>query len=171
MNKLLSYNCNIMKEDATINPETKNSPCFNRLVKAFQWSDSYRVLYPNARSYSRYYEIKGMSGASRLDRQYHWGAISIVSAEYVPVAFSNHMGYIIKMNVPNPLARLICPKSRPMFKVKEEVAYDQKFKDRVKVAMEEWGDVGNLGLPIFQWWELIVKPGIRKIAMDRQINI
>ena len=166
------FNCIISKEDATNNPETKHSPCLSRLVKAFNWSDSYRVLHHHTKAFSRYYVVNGISGASRIDRQYHWGEISILSAEYIPVAFSDHFGHIVKMKVPDPLSRLICPKSRPIFKVKEEVAFDREFQDRVKSSMEEWGNVDH-SLPIFQWWELVIKPGIRKIAMDRskQINI
>ena len=161
------FNSIILKEDATNNPESKNSPCLSRLVKAFSWLDSYRVLYPHKKSFSRFYNIKGIVGASRIDRQYHWGEISILSAEYIPVAFSDHYAHTIQMMVPDSLARTLCPKSRPVFKVKEEVAYDKDFQDRVKMAMDEWGDVRDLALPVFQWWELIVKPGIRKIAMNR----
>ena len=35
------------------------------------------------------------------------------------------------------------------------------------MALEEWEQVRQAGLPVLSWWELIVKPGIRKIAMSR----
>ena len=37
----------------------------------------------------------------------------------------------------------------------------------VKEAMGEWEEVLKEGLPVMSWWEMIVKPGVRKIAMDR----
>merc|ERR1711888_325269 len=39
--------------------------------------------------------------------------------------------------------------------------------------MQEWDEVRVQGLPVLLWWEMIVKPGIRKLAMVRskQINL
>ena len=37
--------------------------------------------------------------------------------------------------------------------------------------MNEWENVKRLGLPITQWWEFIVKPGIRKIGLERSKEI
>ena len=59
------------------------------------------------------------------------------------------------------------PRARRQFKIKEEVARDFQFQDTVKVAMEDWEQERQAGLPVLSWWELIVKPGIRKIAMFR----
>ena len=166
------FNCIIDKCDATNNPEAKYSPCLMRLVKAFKWTDSFRLIHQNKRSFSRYYESKGTVGASRLDRQYQWGDLSILSADYSSIAFSDHLAHIVQIKVPVSLARLLGPKSRPIFKIKEDVAYDKLFQDTVRISMGEWEHVRKQGLPIFQWWEWIVKPGIRKIAMNRskQIN-
>ena len=38
--------------------------------------------------------------------------------------------------------------------------------------MDEWNQVRQEGLPELSWWDMIVKPGIRRIAMERskQIN-
>ena len=63
------------------------------------------------------------------------------------------------------------PRTRPLFKIREEVVRDSEFQDRVKLAMEEWTGIRGEGLPILSWWELIVKPGIRKIAMERSKEI
>ena len=166
-------NCIINKQDATNHQEAKMSPCLSRMVKTFGWTDSFRSLHPSSSTFSRYYEARGVSGATRIDRQYQWGNIVSVQAGYSPVAFSDHLAHTIQIRVPEPLSRLLCPRSRPMFKVKEVVARDKEFQGRVKLAMEEWGDVRAEGLPVLSWWEIIVKPGIRKIAMDRskEINI
>ena len=164
-------NCIINNEDATNNPQSKFSPCLSRLVKAFNWCDSFRKIHPAKKSYSRYYEVRGVVGASRIDRQYHWGEIEVLSAVYTPIAFSDHLALVTKMKVPDQLTRFLCPKSRPIFKIREEVAKDKQFQERVKLAMEDWVYVRSEGLPVFQWWELIVKPGLRKIAMNRSKEI
>ena len=165
------FNCIINKADATNNPEQKISPSLSRLVKVFDWSDSYRFLHPISPTFSRYYEARGVTGASRIDRQYHWGNIIPTEAEYLPLAFSDHLAHIVKVSVPDQLARMFSPRSRPLFKIKEEVARDILFQDNVKVAMEEWEQVKQAGLPLLSWWELIVKPGIRNIAMSRSKEI
>ena len=50
-------------------------------------------------------------------QEYHWGEIVSVMAEYTPIAFSDH-----------PLARLLSPTNRPIFKIREEVAMDKSFR-------------------------------------------
>ena len=148
------------------------SPCLGRMVKTFDLTDSFRTLHPTSRIFSRYYETRGTSGATRIDRQYQRGAIMSVMAEYTPIAFSGHLVHTVKVKVPDPLARLLSPTNRPIFKIREEVALDKEFQERVKLAMIMWEDIRLEGLPVLPWWEIIVKPGIRKIAMARskQIN-
>ena len=165
------FNCIISKKDATQFSDSKMSPCLARLVKALEWIDSYKSIHPEATIFSRYYESRGRSGATRIDRQYQWGEIVTVQAEYTPVALSDHLAHTVKIRVPHLLARLCCPRGRPMFKVREEVIKDKQFQERLKQAMEEWKGVKMEGLPILSWWELIVKPGIRKLAMERSKEI
>ena len=119
----------------------------------------------------RYYEARGDTGASRIDRQYHWGDIIPLHAEYTALAFSDHLAHTVKIRVPDQLFRMCSPRSRPQFKVREEVARDSEFQESVKVAMEEWEQVRQEGLPVLAWWEIIVKPGIRKIAIERSKEI
>ena len=64
-------NCIIEKEDATHHPESKVSPSLKRLVKTFNWSDSFRSLHPKSKSYSRYYKTDKVQGSSRIDRCFH----------------------------------------------------------------------------------------------------
>ena len=143
------------------------SPSLARLINVFDWSDSFRYLHPSSPTLSRYYEERGITGASRIDRQYHWGSIVPIQAEYSSIAFSDHFTHTVKVTVPDQLARMCTPRARRQFKIKEEVARDFQFQDTVKVAMEDWEQVRQAGLPVLSWWELIVKPGIRKIAMFR----
>ena len=37
--------------------------------------------------------------------------------------------------------------------------------------MHDWHEVHELGLEILTWWELLVKPGIRKLALQRSKEI
>ena len=63
------------------------------------------------------------------------------------------------------------PKSRPLFKIREEVVRDPLFQEKIKAAMEEWVEVQKEGLSTLTWWEIMVKPGIRRIAMERSKEI
>ena len=126
------------------------SSCLSRWSKSFRWVDSYRVIHPHTQAFSRYYEVKGVAGASRIDRQYHWGDIKVLSADYRPIAFSDHLSLIIKVQVPTFMSKLLSPKSRPIFKIKEEVAQDLLFQEAIKKGMEEWATVKEYGLDVLQ---------------------
>ena len=168
-------NCIIEKKDATKYPEAKMSNCLKRLVKLKNWNDSFRVLHPTSQQYSRFYENARAEGASRIDRCYHFGSLEIVQAIYVPVAFSDHFAHVVEFMVPDNLSSILSPKCRPSFKIRAEVIRDKIFKDRLEVAMQMWmrvrsyqGD-GNVGKSsgVLSWWEHLVKPGIKKIALER----
>ena len=81
-------------------------------------------------------------------------------AEYTAVAFSDHLAHTVEVKVPDPLARMCCPRSRPEFKIREEVARDTMFQQWVEESLAEWESVRQEGLPVLFWWEIIVKPGI-----------
>ena len=71
------------------------------------------------------------------------------------------------MSLPAALQNAFCPKSRPIFKIRPAVVYDKVFKARVMYSMNEWEAVKNFGVPLLSWWEVLVKPGIRKLAITR----
>ena len=104
-------------------------------------------LNPKSLTYSRYYEARGVTGASRIDRQYHWGEIIPTMAEYSPIAFSDHLTHTVKVKVPNPLARMFSPKTRPQFKIREEVARDTNFQEWVRESMQEWESIRHESSP------------------------
>ena len=56
--------------------------------------------------------------------------------------------------------------------MKEEVILDKDFQSSLSEAMIGWQRIKSFGLETIQWWELIVKPGIRRLAMlrGRQLN-
>ena len=91
------FNSIMALNDSTRNPQTKVSPSCRNLVKSFSWSDSFRTLYPRAPQYSRHSDHPHHgSGASRIDRSYHWGNIEVREAEYASISFSDHLCLIIQ---------------------------------------------------------------------------
>ena len=76
-------NCITDKKDATHNPEAKISKGFQRLAKLKDWKDSFRTLYPDTVAFSRHYENSRDSGASRIDRSYHYGDLKVIEAKYL----------------------------------------------------------------------------------------
>ena len=168
-------NCITDKKDATHHPEAKMSKGLARLIKLCDWQDSYRVLYPNTESFSRYYENARGEGATRIDRCYHFGDLDIVEAKYLPAAFSDHFGLIIQTAVPDTLSRVISPKYRLSFKLTPEVIKDTLFKQRLEMLMCSFNRVrefqGSKGVGVLQWWELLVKPGILRLGLSRSKEI
>ena len=65
------------------------------------------------------------------------------------------------------------PTSRPSFRLKADVIKDQEFQSRLSEAMTSWQrvrdfqDKDSRQLGVLVWWESLVKPGIRKIAIQR----
>ena len=162
------WNCIIKEMDATKNAAQKMSPSLKRLVRTFSWGDSFRSVYPTSPIFSRYYEhSKFGEGATRIDRQYHWGNIQIANAKYVGVAFSDHQALVIKIKLPKTSQKIVCPKGKPQFKAKADVIRDPIFLQRLKHKFCLWSEVKQAGLDLLSWWELIVKPGVRKLLIER----
>ena len=129
------FNCIIDKKDATNHAQAKMSPNLKRLVKTFQWKDSFRTLYPQQGTFSHYYKIGEQSGASRIDTQYHWGQVEVNKSQYIPAAFSDHLGLLIEIKVPCTFSRDFCPPGQPHIRIRDEVAHDEVFKQQVATKM------------------------------------
>ena len=110
------FNCITNRIDCTSYPVSKMSPSLTRLLRTFKWTDSFRALHPSSPSFSRYYVARGSLGATRIYRHYH-------------------LGHTLVVKVPDPLVRILSPKSRPLFKIREEIAKDVEFKARVEENM------------------------------------
>ena len=161
-------NCITNKIDCTHHPAPKMSPCLSKIIKTFDMKDCFRKLHPTSKTYSHYYHTTHLGeGATRIDRSYSWGDLKVVAASYEPVAFSDHMAYIVSYSLPTPSARIFSPRSRPTFKVRSEVILDQLFQKNLSDSMKDWEQMKDLGLEVLQWWELVVKPGIKKLAIKR----
>ena len=53
------------------------------------------------------------------------GNIVPLSADYVPITFSDHQAHSVKILFPEGMSTPYSPKSRPLFQVMEEVIKDQ----------------------------------------------
>ena len=95
--------------------------------------------------------------------------MSVTKSEYIPVAFSDHFGLVVEAKVPFKLSQQI-RKGGP-FKIKNDVACDPDFKKSVAASITVWKEMLNYGLDIITWWEIVVKPGIRRLAMERAKSI
>ena len=160
-------NCIIDKADATNHPDSKMSNSLKRVTKVFDMKDSFRMLYPKVKAFSRYYGDTRGQGATRIDRQYHFGNISIKEAKYLPLAFSDHHGLVITICLPDPLSKIIFPNTRPQFKLKDDVIHDPVFQESLAIAMSDWKNIKAFGMDTLLWWEVMVKPGIKKLGMQR----
>ena len=85
----------------------------------------------------------------------------------MPLSFSDHHGLVVEVILSDPLSRIISPKGRSTFRLKDEVITDVQFQVSLSEAMLGWQRIKSLGLETMQWWEIIVKPGIRKLGMLR----
>jgi hypothetical protein len=166
-------NCITNKIDSTHHPASKMSPSLARMVQIFDMADSFRTLHPSLKIFSHHYSTAQLGpGGTRIDRSYSWGEMSVLEAKYLPVAFSDHMAYVVSFSLPAPYARIFSPRSKPLFKIRPEVICDPVFQEWLADSMTDWKKVKELGLDVLQWWEIVVKPGVKKLAIHRskQIN-
>ena len=77
------------------------------------------------------------------------------------------MGHIVSLVLPDQLSRMMCPKTRPTFKIKQDVVKDSLFQERLRDSMENWTEIKSYGLDVVPWWDLIVKPGVKQLAIQR----
>ena len=93
--------------------------------------------------------------------------MAVLEVKYVGLAFSDHQGLIVKIKLPETKSKLLCPRSRPQFKAKPEVVKDKVFNNRLKDKFADWAEVRQAGLNLMPWWDLIVKPGIKRLLIER----
>ena len=136
-----------------------------RIIKVFEWKDSHRILFPSTTEYSHFYSVGQINGATRIDRKYIWGEVTVHRSEYIPVAFSDHYGVVSDISLLSAFTRQVFPRGSRSFKIRNAVAQDAIFQGRVSTAMENWKQIRNSGLDTLTWWELVVKPGVRNLAV------
>ena len=92
----------------------------------------------------------------------------------MPLAFSDHFAHLVEFKLPGSLSSILSPKNRPHFKVGAEVIRDQVFKVQLAEYVKLWERVKDYNTEssgLLAWWETLVKPGIRKIALERSKEI
>ena len=162
------FNCITDKKDATNNPDQKMSECLKKLIKLYGLKDVYRQLYPHSKQFSRYYISKGVKGATRIDRAYAWGNVKIREAEYIATSFSDHYSHVVTIENQTPQQEK--SKGKSIYKIKYFIVDDKIFQERVEHAFAEWLETKEGLCPIF-WWENVVKPGIKTLAIKREKEI
>ena len=102
------------------------SPALKRLVSSFSFKDSYRVLHPNENVFSHYHDQgKFGNGATRIDRQYHWGDLTILEAKYIGIAFSDYQALLVKVRFPNFGSKVVAPHLKPLLKPNQMLSKTQ----------------------------------------------
>ena len=157
------------KKDALNYPEQKMSKCFKKLINLYELSDTFRHIYPHSKQFSRYYVWKGKEGATRIDRCYSWGNMRVQEAEYLVVSFSDHLAHVITLDT-SSIKSLNNHRKRSLYKIKHFVIEDVIFQSNVRNSFQEWLILKDGLSPTF-WWENIVKPGIKYIALSREKEI
>ena len=166
------FNSIVRHIDSNKSPESRVSPACKSLVAAFEWTDSYRDIYPTTLQYSRHMtHAHHGHGATRLDRAYHWGEIKVNQVDYLSISFSDHLSLVTKYKLPKSLQRHLAPRNRPAFKISPSVVKDELFNQRLKTSMTEWIRVLDSGVEMLTWWEILVKKGIKQLAMTRSREI
>ena len=88
------------------------------------------------------------------------------AAKYVGVSFSDHHSLVIKFSLPVSFSSILLPETQHTYKADPQVVKDPVFKKRLQDSFKGWSAVKeNVGFMI--WWETIVKPGIRKLLIQR----
>ena len=143
------------------------SPTLRRLISMLNIKDCYRIIHGKTKEFSRYYEIQNKQGATRIDRIYASSTLFILQAKYIPLSFSDHWGHIIKIKIHDDITILQCPRPKSDFKIKTKIVDDISFQKEVATSLEYWKYLKEkYDHNILEWWEFIVKKGIRDIAID-----
>ena len=124
-------------------------------------------------SFSRYYSSQKFGhGATRIDRLYHYGGVYSTKSEYKATAFSDHWAQIVTYHTPDVDQCSRGPKIKPTFKISYNVIDDDIFQKSLKSSVEHLITLKNhYNYPVLDWWELLVKPGIKKLAIERSKEI
>ena len=158
------------KKDSLLHPDKNISKCFRKLIKLYNLSDAFRELHPHAKQFSRYYTWKGIEGATRIDRCYSWGNLVTREASYHAISFSDHLAHVIKFCSNKEPSLKENPRRRSIYKIKHWIVKDNIFQNNIRVEFKTWMEMRDYFSPIYLW-EDVIKPGIKKIAINREKEI
>ena len=90
-------------------------------------------------------------------------------AEYLAVSFSDHLAHVVTFTTP-AVKKKNESRRRALYKIKHFVVEDDLFQKSVRVSLQEWLLIKNGLTPTF-WWENVVKPEIKALALSREKEI
>ena len=132
------------------------------------------VTYLGKKHFSRYYQKQTtFDGGSRLYRSYSSRCIIPNKSTYHPVAMSDHFMLEVNYILQEPFNLFYIPKPKLPFKIKPEIVNDPDFVLEIQENIQIWKNLWELyKYDILDWWEFMIKPGIRRIAIkySRIIN-
>ena len=84
----------------------------------------------------------------------------------MPIAFSHHWGQTVKIQLTENITTLQCPKPKNDFKIRKEIVDNEEFQEEFIQEYTHWEFLKEkYNYNILEWWECIVKPGIKSIAI------
>lgn len=161
------FNCITEKQDSLIHQDQKMSKCLKKIIKLYNLSDAYRKLYPNKSQFSRYYVWKGVNGATRIDRCYSWGNLQASEASYNSLSFSDHLAHVLCFRSSHELYLKENPRKKSIYKIKHWLVKDLIFQENIRAEFDHWLEMKDQFSTIY-FWEEVVKPGIKKVAIKRE---
>jgi exonuclease III len=132
------------------------------LTTGFQLVDCWKKLKPNDPGHTFHHK----AGSSRLDRIYA-DSVSLGSVEEIstiPISFSDHLCLMTSLQ----LQETVQPrrKSQCIWKLNTSIFEEEEYQRRVQVYFSHANIHPLRALCVVDWWERIVKPGIKKITID-----
>ena len=83
------------------------------------------------------------------------------------ISWSDHLSQIVEIELPISVSKNFCPKNKTIFKISPTVIEDEDFQNHSKEAICHLTEIPRLHeYPILQWWQNLVKLGIRRLAID-----
>ena len=108
------------------------------------------------------------SRATRIETAYIYGNVQVLQSDYVPVTFSDHLSYNVSINIEDDVKKFVLPKAKPFFKISPAVVDDSVFQEDLETSFNHWCLLrSRFQYPLLDWWEVTVKPSVRKLALER----
>ena len=115
------------------------SPSLKRLVNVFGFRDTFRYIEPNTRQYSRCYSKQSITeGATRLDRIYISNKLEPTFKRHNTISILDHLSFEVKFNINEDLQKLLAPKPKISFKIKQKIIDSEDFQETIAEKLSLW---------------------------------
>ena len=152
------WNCLVAAKDTTANFQEKYSKDLDNLLKAFKYSDAYRILHPNTSEFTFH---RASCAPSRLDRVYLPPNLvpCLRSVEHQP-GLADHWGVHVKLEIEMARAEQLPRPRKTHWKLNTNILKHESFLPQLtrvfqglKEEVEEFEDEAD-------WWDMYAKPAI-----------